>query len=198
MSQAHSFKIWRANVSIFCVVWVPLQCFGFRLLLLLLLLLLAIATWLCGRRDRHNSPPASSVMDFVFRRSDGSHVSIDTVHPSLLRSSSFSSPRWYHLQNLSSDVFLVSPLYVVKPPQSCSPDTSLLCSLLSVSPCCHRFLHGLLVCGHMPICKFHFCHFQFLHVGASHCHCLHPVQHSWLNDHFVYLSFNMWWYSRIS
>ena len=33
-------------------------------------------------------------MDFIFRRSD---VSVDTVHSSLLRSSSFSSPRWYHL-----------------------------------------------------------------------------------------------------
>ena len=70
---------------------------------------LAAPTWLWGRYDRHNSPPASYVMDFVFRRSDGSHVSIDTIHPSLLRTSSFSSPRWYHLQSLSSDVFLVSP-----------------------------------------------------------------------------------------
>ena len=87
----------------------------------LLLLLLAAPTWLWGRCGRHNSPPASSVMDLVFRRSDGSHVSIDTVHPSLLRSSSFSSPRWYHLQSLSSDVFLFSSLYVAKPPQSCFP-----------------------------------------------------------------------------
>ena len=87
------------------------------------LLLLAAPTWLWGRCGRHNSPPASSVMDLIFRRSDGSHVSVDTVHPSLLRSSSFSSPRWYHLQNLSSDVVLVSPLdaYVAKPHQSCSP-----------------------------------------------------------------------------
>ena len=86
-----------------------------------LLLLLAVPTWLWGRCGRHNTPPASSVMDFVFRRSDGSHVSVDTVHPSLLLSSSSSSPRWYHLQSPSSDVFLVLHLYVAKPPQSCFP-----------------------------------------------------------------------------
>ena len=37
------------------------------------------------------------------------------------RSSSFSFPRWYHLQSLSSDVFLVSSLYVAKLHQSCFP-----------------------------------------------------------------------------
>ena len=83
------------------------------------LLLLAAPTWLWGRSGRHNSPPVSYVMDFIFCRCDG--VSVDTVHPALLRSSSFSSPRWYHLQRCSSDVFLVSPLYVAKPSQSCFP-----------------------------------------------------------------------------
>ena len=92
-----------------------------RICNLLLLLLLAAPTWLCGHCGRHNSPPASSVMDLVFRRSDCSHVSVDTVHPSLLRSSSLSSPVWYHLQRLSSDVVLVSPLYVAKPPESRFP-----------------------------------------------------------------------------
>ena len=82
-------------------------------------LLLAAPTWLCGRCGRHNSPPASSIMNSIYRRSDGSHVSAYPVHPSLLRSSSFSSPSWYHLQSISSDVFLVSPLYVAKPQQSC-------------------------------------------------------------------------------
>ena len=82
--------------------------------------------------------PASSVMDFVFRRSDGSHVSVDTVHPSLLRSSSFSSPRWYHLQSISSDLFLVSSLYVAKPPQSCFPAP--LCYVLYF-----QFLPGVIV-----------------------------------------------------
>ena len=65
-------------------------------------LLLAATTWLWGY-----SHPASYVMDFIFRRSDGSRVSVDTVLPSLLRYSSFSSPRWYHLESLSSDVVLV-------------------------------------------------------------------------------------------
>ena len=67
-------------------------------------LLLAATTWLWGRCGRHYSHPASFLMDFVFRRSDGSHVSVDTFHSSLLRYSSFSSPRWYHLESLSSDV----------------------------------------------------------------------------------------------
>ena len=101
-----------------------------------LLLLLAAPTWLWGRCGRHNSPPASSVMDLVFRRSDRSHVSVDTVHPSLLRSSSLSSPGWNHLQSLSSYVVLVSPLYVAKPPESRFPaplcDTLYLQSLLDV------------------------------------------------------------------
>ena len=93
----------------------------------------------CGR---HNSPPASSVMDFIFRRSDGSHVSVETVHPSLLWSSSFSSPRCYHLQSLSSDVVLVSSLYVDKPPQSCFPAP--LCDVLyiqSLNVWPHAHLH---------------------------------------------------------
>ena len=103
--------------------------------------LLAATTWLWGRCGRHNSPPASSVMDFVFRRSDCSRVSVDIVHPSLLRSSYFSSPRWYHFQSLSTDVFLVLPVYVAKPPQSCFP-----------APLCHvlyfQFLSDVIV-SHM-------------------------------------------------
>ena len=35
----------------------------------------------------------------VFCRSDDFRVSVDTGHPSRLRSSSLSSPRWYHLQS---------------------------------------------------------------------------------------------------
>ena len=65
---------------------------------------------------------------FIFCRSDSSHVPVDTVHPSLLRSSSLSSPRWYKLQSLSSDVFLVSPHDVSKPPQYCFPAP--LCGVL--------------------------------------------------------------------
>ena len=75
------------------------------------LLLLAAPTWLWGCCGRHNSPPASSVMDFIIRRSDGSHVSIDTVQPSLLRSSSFSSPRWYYLHIFFPDMYSWSRLF---------------------------------------------------------------------------------------
>ena len=49
-----------------------------------------------------------------------------------------------------------------------------------------------------PTAHLHFCHFQFIHVGSSHRYCLHPVQHSWMNDHLVIRSFNMWWYSLIA
>ena len=48
----------------------------------------------------------------------------------LFRSSSSSSPRWYHLQSLSSNVFLVSSLYVAKPPQSYFPAP--LCDILYI------------------------------------------------------------------
>ena len=85
-----------------------------------------------------------SHMDLVFRRFDGSHVSVDTVHPSLLRSSSLSSPWWCHLQSRSSCVVLVSPLYVSKPPQSRFPvplcDTLYLQSLCCVFLCIHFYL----------------------------------------------------------
>ena len=98
----------------------PLCLLGLSMVMAHLLFLLSAApTWLCGRCGRRKSPPASSVTDFTFRLSDGSLVSVDTFHPSLLRSSSLSSPRWYHLPSLSSDVVLVSPLCVAKPPQSC-------------------------------------------------------------------------------
>ena len=63
-------------------------CFG-----LPLLLLLAVPMLLWGRCGRHNSPPASSVVDILLRCSDGSRVGFHTVYPSLLwsSSSSFSS-----------------------------------------------------------------------------------------------------------
>ena len=68
-------------------------CFG----LLLLLLLLAVPTLLWGRCDRHNSPPASSVVDVLLRCSDGSHVRFHTGYLSLLWSSSSSSPSCSHV-----------------------------------------------------------------------------------------------------
>ena len=164
----------------------------------LLLFLLAAPTWLWGRCGRHKSPPASSVMDLVFSRSDGSHVSVDIVHPSLLRSSSLSSPGWYHLQSLSSDVVLVSPLYVAKPHESRFPaplcDTLYLQSLLDVF-ISHMVSYRVAAC---PYAHLHLCHFQFLHLGASDWHRLHPVQNSWLNDHLVDLSLHVWWYSLVA
>ena len=98
-----------------------------------LILLLATPTWLWGLCGRHNSPPASSVMDLVFRRSDGSHVSVETVHPSLRRFSSLSSPWWCHLQSISSCVVMVSSLRGQTTPVAHSY-TSLRYSLPSVSP----------------------------------------------------------------
>ena len=165
----------------------------------LLLLLLEPFPLSCGvAAADSNSPPTSSVIDFIICCSGGSHVSVDTVHQSLLRSSPFSSPRRYHLQSLSSDsdVFVVSPISMSKP-----HFLHLWYSLPSVSPWCYRFSHVLLVCGRMPGPSAHnFCHFQFLHVGARNWHCLHPVQQSWLNGHLVDLSFNitLWWYSLIA
>ena len=109
-------------------------------------LLLAAPTWLWGHCGKHHSPPASSVMDLVFSRSDGSRVSLDTVHQALLRPSSLSSPGWYHLQSLSSYVVLVSPLYVAKPPESRFPaplcDTLYLQSLLDV---CNVYKSGIII-----------------------------------------------------
>ena len=69
-------------------------------------------------------------MDFIVCRSDGSNVTVDTLHLSLLRSFAFSYSMCYHLQSLSSDVFLVSPLDVTKPHQSCFPVP--LCDVLWV------------------------------------------------------------------
>ena len=33
-----------------------------------------------------------------------------------------------------------------------------------------------------PVAYLNFCHFQFLHMGASHWHCLHPLKYSCLNE----------------
>ena len=105
----------------------------------------------------------------------------------LLRCSSLSSPRWYHLQSLSSDVFLVSHLDVSNPQESCftAPLPDVIVSHVVGLPKC------VAAC---PSAHFHFCQFQFLHMGASHWYCLHPVglQHSWLNDHLVDISLHVW------
>ena len=116
---------------------------------------------------------------------------------SLLRSSSLSSPGWYHLRSLSSYLVLVSPLYVAKPPQSCFPVP--LCDTLYLQFLLDVFVSHVVSCrvAACPCAHHHFCHFQFLYVGDNDWHCLHPVQHSWLKDHIVYLSLHVWWYSLI-
>ena len=73
---------------------------------------------------------SSSQFCHGLHRSDGSHVSVDTVRPSLLRSSSPYSPGWYHLQSLSSNVVLGSSLHVSKPPQFCC--LTPLCDILYI------------------------------------------------------------------
>ena len=134
--------------------------------------------------------PVNSVMDFIFRRSDGSRISVDTVHPSLLRSSSFSSPRWYHLQRLSSGVFLVSPPTWPNHLSLAFLHLSVMFSIFSLS-LMSSFLTWYLSAwqhAHMRI-FISVTSMQLLHVGASDWHSLHPIQHRWLNDHIVYLSF---------
>ena len=115
--------------------------------MLVYLLLLVVHIQLWGRCGRRNSPPASSAMDFIFCRPGSYHVSVDTVHPSLLF--------FFLSQAIPSPVFVFQHSLVtlhLKTTSVLLSCTSLLCSLPSVSPWCHRFLHGLLVCGHMPIC----------------------------------------------
>ena len=102
--------------------------------------------------------------------------SADAVDPSLLRSSSHSSPRWYHLQSLSPDVVLVSPLYVAKPHQSCFPVP--LCDTLYL-PSLPDVIVSRMVSWRMAACPsahLHFCHFQFLHVGDCDWPC--PIPYS--------------------
>ena len=70
----------------------------------LLILLLAAPTWLWGRCGRHNSPPASSDIDFIFCRSDGSQVSRLTQSIHLC----FGLPRFLLPGGTISRVFLPS------------------------------------------------------------------------------------------
>ena len=78
------------------------------------LLLLAAPTWLWCRCGRHNSPPASSVMDLVFPMALMSRLTQSTHF-------CFGLPRFLlpgdTISSISSDVVLVSPLYVAKPPE---------------------------------------------------------------------------------
>ena len=161
------------------------------IIIIILLRLLPAPIWLWGRCGRHNSPPASSVINFIFCCPDSSHVSVDTVHPSLLRSSSLSSSGWYHLQSLYFDVVLVSPLYVAKQPQSRFPAP--LCDTLYLQSILDVFV------SYMIFSVWPHAHLQiFISVTSSFFTwdlvtgtVSIPYSISWLNDHLVDLSFNM-------
>ena len=71
-------------------------------------------------------------MDFIFCCLASSHVSVDTVHPSLLRSSS-SPPMWYHLQSFFLCSLGLASSRTSKPPQSC----------FSAPPCDILYLQSL-------------------------------------------------------
>ena len=90
---------------------------------------------------------------------DSSHVSVDTVHPSPLWSSSFSSPRWYHLKCLSFDVFLFSSFHMSKPLQSRFPEP--LCDVLYL-----QSLPGVIMVSKCmstcPSTHRHFCHWGIM------------------------------------
>ena len=67
-----------------------------------------------GRCDRRNSPPVSSVTDFIFCCPVSSHVSIDTIHPSLLLYSFSSSHMWYNHQSfLPTSMKTLVPLNLI-------------------------------------------------------------------------------------
>ena len=114
-------------------------------------------------------------MDFIFCCSDNCNVSVDADHSSLVRSSSFSSLWWYHLQNLSSDIFLVSSLQVSEPHQACFPAS--LCDILYIQSLPDRIIPYMIsyCVAARPSSHHHLCYFQFLHVGASHWHCLKKI-----------------------
>ena len=129
------------------------------------LLLLAAPTWLWGRCGRHNSPPASSVMEFICCRSDGFHVSVDTVHPSLLRSSSISSPKWYHLHRVLLPTYSWSRLFTWPNHLSIAfLHLSVMFSTFSISLPLWFLTWSLSVWPHAYLAHLHFCHVQFLHM----------------------------------
>ena len=74
--------------------------------------------------------PCSYVMDFIVCCPDSMYVSIGTVQPSLLPSSSFSSLRIYHLKCLSSEA---SSLLLSKVSQLRFPVPFYTCDILYTS-----------------------------------------------------------------
>ena len=133
-------------------------------------------------------------MDFIIqlcRRSDCSHVSVDTVHPSRLRYSYFTSHRWYHFQSISSDVVLV--LSVMTWPIS---------SIFNA--CMHhrrRSLKSVLHTHHMSIFPPHCHHLHIEHIiyrapmypGAGDLHTRWSRTGYWLDlIRFQVLDVDMW------
>ena len=147
------------------------------MLCLILLLFLAAPTWLWGRCGRHNSLPVSSVMNFIFCRSDASHVSLDTVHTYLFRSSSLPFPG-----GTISRVF--RPTYSWSSLLTCPNHLNLAFLHLSA-------MFSTLILYLMS---------SFLTWSLSvwpHAH-LHISILSHLNDHLVDLSLHVWWYYLIA
>ena len=112
-----------------------------------------VVQWLTRARASRCSKSSSERIIFICCCYHSYRVSVDGVHPSLLRSCSFSPPRWYHLQRLSSGTFLVSPLErpnhlsfafvylsVIFSTSSLSLILSFLTWFLSVWPHDHRYI----------------------------------------------------------
>ena len=112
-----------------------------------------------------------------------------SIHASLLRSSSFSSPMWYYLQSLSYDVGCMGLAFLRG--QTTPVE-------LSGTSLWYVYLHSLsgVIVPHMvcvaacPSAHLRFCQFQFLHVGAivTGTVVIPYSIYSWLNDHLVDLS----------
>ena len=115
------------------------------------------------------------------------HVSVDTVHQSLLRCSSY--PRWYHLQCLSSEVVLVSTLRMSKPHQLAFLHISVTCSTFSHSPMSSFLTWSLIVWSHAHLCIFSSSHLSLPVSSRERVSNIiyNPVQNSWLNNHIVNL-----------
>ena len=96
-------------------------------------------------------PLASSVTEVIFCFPGRYHVSVGTVHPSLLLSSSSSSSRWLSPNSIFRRIIGVISSHIHKLPQSRFPTPSLMLAICLQYPWCHHFSHGLFVCGRMPI-----------------------------------------------
>ena len=116
-----------------------------------------------GHCGRHNSPPASAVMDFIIRRSDGSHFSVDNPSISASVFLFFFSQVVPSPESFFRRILGLASLrgYTTKPLQSFF--RAPLCYVLYFQslPNVIIFSHDLLVCGRMPNDLHIFCHFQF-------------------------------------